>query len=401
MLIRKWPKGAAPEALRGFGAAALVLAIGGLALGLIYRNFPIDEQMGLQNDQLLKMNAVDLHTWWQYDLGPRPEREQSLAPTAIPAVLLWGGLGLAAIGLPRSLPWAAAGVFALMLSFGLNDRIPAELARWMGAEGQSLGRLILRWNAALYDLPGLSNIRFPWRWLVPATLALTAGAGFGVARLIELLRRIPGLRRVALLVGPALAVGLSGGAVRAGVHTARFHAPFPVQGLPEVAFAQWVRDYPESGAFVLLPQLRPAPKSGKRGDLPVFATIASSLSSADSQYLQVRMGRSLIGYPSLKTLVPMKVDLDIYRLIRNWDDLSHPLVTGKPIPTSSYDERSEPGRQKVIQGLREDGLRFVIVDDAVYGDEGLQILRAQLAAHTAEERHFDDGTGVTVFALKP
>ncbi len=399
-LIRGWPAARRRALFRGLGAAALPLALGGLVLALLYRNFPIDEQIGLASAQLWKMNAADLHTWWQYDFGQRTVRDPSLAPTAIPAAVLWAGLGLGLLGAPRSLPWLAAGTAAVVLSFGTNDRIPAELAQWLGADGRDLGLALLRANQRLYELPGIGSVRFPRRWLVPATLCFAVAGGMGLARLLWLLGRPRWLRRPVAWGAPVLALGLAAAATRAGAETARFHAPFPAHSLPAVAFADWVADQPGGGAAVLLPQMRPAPKSGRRGDLPVFASIADSLSSADVQYLQVRMARPLLSYPSLKTLVPMKVDTDLYRLLRNWDDLAHPAMTGRPIPSSAHDERSAPFRQRVIDGVRADGLRFVVVDEAAYGAEGLEILRAQLADHAVDERHFDDGTGVTVFSLR-
>lgn len=399
-LVRPWPPHRRKDLARALGAAAVPVAVGGLVLGLLYRNFPIDEQIGLRSEQLWKMNAADLHTWWQYDFGQRTVRDPSLAPTAIPAGVLWAGLGLGLLGAPRSLPWLAAGLGAVILSFGYNDRIPQELAQWLGSDGQELGRTILRWNQDLYALPGIGSVRFPRRWLVPATLCLSVAGGMGLARVFWLLSRPRLLRRPVTWGAPVVGLVLTVLAARAGVQTARFHAPFPAHALPEVAFTDWVRDQPGSGAAVLLPQMRPAPASGKRGDLPVFASIADSLSSSDVQYLQVRMGRPLLSYPSLKTLVPMKVDTDLYRLLRNWDDIAHPQLTGRPIPSSAHDERSEPFRQRVIDGVRQDGLRFVIVDEAAYAEEGMAILRAQLSSHLVSEEHFDDGTGVTVFELR-
>jgi hypothetical protein len=41
-----------------------------------------------------------------------------------------------------------------------------------------------------------------------------------------------------------------------------------------------------------------------------------------------------------------------------------------------------------------------VVDEAAYGESGLEHLRIQLEDHLADTRHFDDGTGVTVFVLR-
>ena len=188
--------------------------------------------------------------------------------------------------------------------------------------------------------------------------------------------------------------------VQSGIEASRIHTLFPMQTLPTVKFTDWLRDQPDSGAVVCIPQVRPAPRSGKRGDLPVFASISQTLSSSDVQYLQVLHGRPTVSYPTLKTLVPMRFDADIYRLMRNWDDLTHPVSSGNPIPRSAYDERSEPGRQSTTARMRASGLRYIVVDSAAFGDEGLAILDKQLAPHTESIEEFEDGTGVRIYVLK-
>ncbi len=97
----------------------------------------------------------------------------------------------------------------------------------------------------------------------------------------------------------------------------------------------------------------------------------------------------------------MRINTDIYKLTRNWDDLAHPLSSGNPIPTSAYDETSEPRRQATIAWLRQQGLRYIAVDLGIYTDEGLEILTRQLRPHTKAVHDFDDGDGVRVFELIP
>ena len=46
------------------------------------------------------------------------------------------------------------------------------------------------------------------------------------------------------------------------------------------------------------------------------------------------------------------------------------------------------------------GLRYILLDEAAYGDEKASA-KAPFSAHVDQERHFDDGTGVTVWVLKP
>ena len=145
--------------------------------------------------------------------------------------------------------------------------------------------------------------------------------------------------------------------------------------------------------------MRPAPKSGKRGDMPVFANITDSISSSDTEYLQVLHGRPTIGYPSLKTVRALPVADELYYLIRGWDDLAQPMLSGNEIPNSAKDSRKAPQRQRAIDIYRQSGLRFIAVDQASYTGEGLEVLTRQLAPHTKQIKEFDDGDGVLVFEL--
>jgi hypothetical protein len=395
-LWRHWEPSRRSDLLMTLGALLLAAGIGAGAMIGLFRNFPLEETVGLDRDALRNMNAADLHTWWQFDFGPAGERDPSLAPTLIPTIALWVGLGLGVLGVPRSLPWLLAALLMLCMSFGLNKLLPAELAQWMGGTGYNMGGWILRINAWLYDLPGLTELRFPRRWLVPTAMSVGVGAGYGAQRLFALLRRLRADR-----VGiPLLAVAGAIASVQAGIGSARLHTIFPMQTLPEVTFTDWIAEQEDTGALVCIPQVRPAPRSGKRGDLPVFASISQTLSSADVQYLQVLHGQPTVSYPTLKTLVPMRFDADVYRLMRNWDDLTHPAATGNPIPRSAYDERSEPARQATVARLRASGLRYVVVDSAAFGEEGLAILDAQLEPHTERIEEFEDGTGVRIYVLR-
>jgi hypothetical protein len=399
-LLGKWSKQRRASAPKSFGLAVAIVVVGALFIGLLFRNFPIESPSEAETLRQLRMNAVDLHTWWQHDFTSGRARDPSLAPTAIPAWMLWPALVLAVVGLPRSLPWLGAGILMLCLSFGQNVRIAEELAVWMGPSGATLGRQIIDINGELYDLPGLGSVRFPRRWLVPATLAFSMAGAEGVGQWIRWTARWKWARQVVSFGGPVLVVGSAFVISGAGTDTSAIARDFPMHELPDVAFADWIHDHSRRGAVVLLPQRRPAPKSGKRADLPVFASISENLSSSDSQYLQVRMARPLLSYPSLKTLAPMRVDTDIQTILRNWDDIALPQLSDRDIPSSAIDPRFSPQRQRIIDGLRVDGLGFVVVDDAAYGASGIEHLRSQLEEHLAETQHFEDGTGVTVFVLR-
>ncbi|MBM4393054.1 MAG: hypothetical protein FJ090_18165, partial [Deltaproteobacteria bacterium] len=51
--------------------------------------------------------------------------------------------------------------------------------------------------------------------------------------------------------------------------------------------------------------------------------------------------------------------------------------------------------------LAQKGLRFIVLDEEAYGAAGLDYARLPFAELIAEEQHFDDGTGVTVWVLQP
>ncbi|MDG1483823.1 MAG: hypothetical protein P8R54_29800 [Myxococcota bacterium] len=372
------------------GTMVLCIGLAGLAIGLLYTSFPISEQVGYDQTALLQMNATDLRTWWQYDFQTTAVRDASLAPTTIPAPILWGALIFILAGVPRSLPWMVAGLTMVVLSLGLNPRIPTHLTHWIGPSGVSVGSTLLNLNTTLYSLPGIGEIRFPQRWLVPGSMTLLVGAGYGVARLHRLLRP----------VGPPLVLLVAAGSAFFGVRSSHIDLGFPAQHLPEVEFANWIAEQPEQGALITLPQMRPPPESGKRGDLPVFANLADSLSSSDVLYFQVIHRQAVVGYPSIKTIAANTPSEAIIALFRDWDDLAHPGVTGKSIPESAHDVRSDQQRQFAIRELYDLGMRWVVFDEGAYLEEAQGILRTQLDGWIGHEEHFEEGDGITVFRLR-
>lgn len=399
-LIGPWTPARKSAAIRGWAAALIGLLVVGAGLAALFRNFPIEAESDASTRMLLRMNAADLRTWWQYDVAGTVGRDASLAPTAIPVRLFWPMLALGVLGLPRSAPWLLSGVLCLALSFGLNDELPGQLGVWAGASGHKVGRVVYSFNTFMTDLPGFGSVRFPRRWMIPATMCFAVASADGIGNALRLLRKRTALRRALLLAGPLLVVVGTVGSVLAGRATSGVGASFPKHTLPDVEFANWIADHDASGAAVLLPQRRPAPKSGLRQDLPVFANLSDDLSSTDSLYLQVLMNRPIMGAPSLKTLAKMRTSTDIELLLRNWDDICLPQLAGRDIPKSAIDPQFGPQRRRVIQRLRQEGLSFVVVDEAAYGAAGVEVLAGQLAGALAETRHFDDGTGVTVFVLK-
>lgn len=386
------------------GAGTLVVAACGGLVAALYTGFDISSG-GEDNTELWQMNATDLRTWWRHEFQDTAVREASLAPTLIPSAFLWGGLALCVVGAPRSLPWALTGLLMLLLSLGLNPRLPLHLTFWIGeTAGQQTGRTLLRVNEVLYNLPAVGMIRFPQRWLVPAALCILTGAGYGLARLSALADRGFGVAQLAPYTRsapPWLAVLLVMGAAIQGVQRSHIDLGFPAQAAPQIAFADWLAADPRGGAVLTLPQTRPPPPSGLRKDLPIFANLDEALTSADTLYFQTIHGRPIAGYPNFKTIKGDTPAAPIVKLFRDWDDLSLPGTSGRDIPDSAKDERANATRQTGLRELYAKGLRWVVIDQGVYTEEALGILRGHLEGWVDEEQAFSQGDGVLVLHLRP
>ena len=215
----------------------------------------------------------------------------------------------------------------LTLSMGLNGRVPLHLGQWMGSTGQWIGETVIDTNRRLYAFPGIGQIRFPMRWLIPSALMFFVGASYGLRRLYAfLLCKKESMRTHIPLFSTFFALG----GLIISLQSSRIDIGFPMHQLPEVQFAEWIKKQEGSGAVLLLPQMRPPPKSGKREDLPCLCEyIIQLLSSADAQYFQVIHGRPMYTKPSLKTLSAADQQDIVARLVRNWDDMAHPMLNGK------------------------------------------------------------------------
>ena len=93
-------------------------------------------------------------------------------------------------------------------------------------------------------------------------------------------------------------------------------------------------------------------------------------------------------------------DERVARLVRNWDDMANPMLTGDPIPPSAYDPRSQGIRQEGINILVESGLRWIVLDLAAYNDEARAYIKEQIGFHYKSDAHFGDGDGVLVIELQ-
>jgi hypothetical protein len=91
----------------------------------------------------------------------------------------------------------------------------------------------------------------------------------------------------------------------------------------------------------------------------------------------------------------------VIKLLRDMDDLSLPLTSGRAIPDSARDTRAGATRQTGLRELYTKGLRWVVVDQGVYTEEAMTIMRAHLQGWIDEEQAFTQGDGVLVFYLRP
>lgn len=382
------------DQLRALGTTVLALAgatlLAGLIVWSVYRNFPQITGGSGPQPELWRMNAADIHTWWQYDWGPAAARDPDLTPTYIPSVLLGLAVVLGLMGGARGLPWLAAGTACLILSFGLNTRIPGELSRWLGETGTGIGHLLLGFNAYAYALPGIEGIRFPWRWLVPAALCFMVAASVGGARLG---RRFPRVAPAGFaILGLACAVYSTSSS---GLHTG-----FPAHTLPRISFAEWIAQRPGDGAVTYIPRMRMAPAAeAKRDEHAVFANIEGPLSSAELEYFQVLHRRPVTSSPNLKTLVVRPAHPGIEELLQAWDDLTQPKQLGKPIPRGSIEPPEPEQRAAALELLHAAGLRWIVLDLAVFDDEGIEVLLDGLGERVTVQERFEDGDGVLVIEL--
>ena len=89
----------------------------------------------------------------------------------------------------------------------------------------------------------------------------------------------------------------------------------------------------------------------------------------------------------------------VSRLLQDLNDLCTPQTTGQPIAPSATQEPTT--RALVAADLVKRGLRFVVLDEEAYGEEGIALARLPFDNHIEEEKLFQDGTGVRVWVLKP
>lgn len=361
------------------GPMVVTLVASGLVLRGLYYGLPLSAP----NDNA-PGNAVSLRVWQQWETHAMVrDWDYTLGTGFIPWHVLAGLLACAALRPIRALPWVLVGLLALVWGLNTHPENTPMLKAWLGPSGANLGGWISWFNA--HAAPPV--IRFPRRWLVPAAQAVAIAAAIGVTRLPKEWMRW-------LVVVPICVATVQ--------HTealTRFRANLPRFTPPAPAFATFIADSEEGGAVMFLPRLRGARQAAGRTELPVFAEISRDISSADQLWLQVLCARGSTYWPDgLRTVVRRNAfDKETDRVLHALDDMANPQTTGAPIPPSSTEEPER--RARAAASLVERGLSFVAVDEKTYAQRGLELVRSSFAGVTLEERHFDDGTGVTVLVL--
>ena len=356
-------------------------ALGAARVAFLYYKLPLAGPLDNRWD-----NAAKLGVWYQWDLRKvKKAWDHTYTPAFIPAFSVIAALGLALLRPSKALPWVLLATLFMALALGNNGENTVAFTRWWGGAGAAVGKGIAWANESF--APGA--IRFPRRWLVPAALCLWTAAGFGLSRLpAEWMRLV-------------VAVPVAAGTVWLTLDRTGYREGFPALTVPTPAFADFVAHSEVEGAALVLPTQRGASHKEERFELPIYASLDESIRSADLPFIQVAIGRAVVNAPQgLFTMVPRRKQAErVSRLLQDLNDLCNPQTTGTAVPPSALQEPAN--RVGVATELIQRGLRFVILDEAVYGTEGLGQARLPFADHLAEERHFDDGTGVTVFVLKP
>lgn len=377
MVLVLLPRLPRPALVRFVASSAVGVAI----VGLGYYGLPLAGK--LDN---LAQNAVKLTVWWEWESGRRPIAwDYTYTPAFTPVLGLAIAAGLALFRPRRAGAWLGLAVLCLALSLSTAEENRNALRAWLGRPGQTLGDAIIWLNAHLAP----SMIRFPRRWLVPATLCVWTAAGIGLSRLPKEWIRACVAIPVAIFVA------------KLTLDETRYREALPTFQPPDPAFAQFIRESDVDGYALIAPRVRGALRLHERFELPVYANLGESLTSADMYWLQVAIGRGVANAPDgLFTLVPRhKPDEELGKFYRDIDDLAVPQTTGQAIPGSATQEPERRAAEGAL--LVEKGLRFVVIDEQVMAKEGIDGVKAAFAGCVADERHFDDGTGVTVLVLKP
>ena len=181
---------------------------------------------------------------------------------------------------------------------------------------------------------GLGEIRFPQRWLIPSAMCFVVGGSLGILRIrLWLQNQTWGdtfLKGHTVYAAIVVALGTF-----ACVRTSQIDLHFPKQALPHIQFATYLADHPDDGALIMLPQMRPPPKVENAQTYLFLPTWQIPYHPLTFNIFQTIHGKKIYDKPGLKTLYAFEGSEYVYRLVREWDDLAHPMVTGNPIPAST------------------------------------------------------------------
>ncbi len=363
-------------AYRSTGA---VLLVGLALLAALYVDFPL----AAPQDNTAR-NSVSLLVWQQWEAQRVQRWDYTLGTGFVPWRVLAGLLALSLLRPFKALPWLVIATLALGWALNTHPDNLKVLQGWLGSLGLAINAG-LAWLNTHFQPP---IVRFPRRWLIPMAQAMAIAAAIGLTRI-----RQEGHRW--LLVIPAC--------VALVAHTesiTHFRADLPRFVPPSPAFTTFIAESENPGAVLFLPRVRRARQWTDRQQLPVFADISNDIASADQLWLQVACRRPSTGWPDgLRTIALRPVpDPLTEHLFHFLDDLSTFQTTGQPPPNSVFDHREEhPG---TAESLVEAGLGFIAIDAAAYRDEDIALIRWAFATTLAGERHFEDGTGVTVLQLR-
>jgi hypothetical protein len=401
-----WPRLRPMLLCAAFALPAVVI------IALLYRGFTLAPQDFTPEAAAVELsgNSVLLRSWWGLESAPGSDHRGNLVPALIPSVMLVPTVLLALAGLKRSWPWLAAGLLMLALALGSNPDNAAMLGWWLGevagpagrSAGQGIGDAVHGLNMALLGQAPFSSIRFPRRWLVPAALCLSVAGSLGLGTLLRLGLRSSALR--ALAERRRLAMELTGLATGLILATALLAAqpylqPRQTTAFPELAFADWMVERPGDGAVLTLPTVRPGKPNTHRWELPVYAEISDNLRSADELYFQLVHRRPIYGYPALFTVAANPgLDRAAQRLVRDSNDMALPGMLDKEPPSSAYQPDELGERAAGRAWLVERGLRFVVLDLAVYQEPWLEHVISFYEPIAGQQR-FEDGAGVMVLEL--
>lgn len=365
--------------LAWYRATLAVLLIALALLAALYVGFPIDAP-ATNNAR----NSVSLLVWQRWESQRVQRWDYTLGTGFVPWHVIAGLTALALLRPFKALPWLVIATLALAWAMDAHPDNLQVLRTWLGSAGAAM-HAGLTWFNANFHPP---IIRFPRRWLIPMAQAMAIAAAIGMTRIRQERHRW-------LLAMPACAAIV--------VHTeslTHFRADLPRFVPPSLAFTTFIAESDNPGAVLFLPMVRRARQWTDRQRLPVFAAVSQDIASADQLWLQVACRRPSTYWPDgLRTVAPRpELDPLTEHLFHFLDDLSTFQTTGQPPPQSVYDHREE--HPSSAEALVDAGLGFIAVDESAYRKEDLDLVRWAFATTLAGERHFDDGTGVTVLQLR-